>query len=49
MIIIELTPTPDWTLTVIADNGTTGKFDVNPYLNYEAFEDLKTVFNYVCE
>ena len=41
MRIIELTPQTDWKLMVVADDGRTGMFDVRPYLQYEAFEELK--------
>ena len=41
MKIIEVRPKPDWMLTVAADDGRIGNFDVEPYLEYEAFEALR--------
>lgn len=41
--IISLIPRPDWKLQVTFSNGIEGLFDVGPYLNDEAFEDLKDI------
>ena len=41
MRIAELCPQPDWVLSIVADDGRVGSFDVSPYLEYEAFEDLR--------
>ena len=41
MRIAELRPLPNWVLSIIADDGRVGSFDVSPYLTYEAFEDLR--------
>ena len=41
MRIAELHPQPDWLLSVVADDGRVGSFDVTPYLEYEAFEELR--------
>jgi len=41
MRIAELYPQPDWVLSVVADDGRVGSFDVTPYLEYEAFEELR--------
>jgi len=41
MRIAELSPQPNWVLTIMADDGRMGKFDVRPYLEYEAFEPLR--------
>jgi len=41
MRIANLTPLPDWKLKVETDDGRTGVFDVRPYLEYEAFQELK--------
>lgn len=41
MRIVELTPKPDWTLTVVSDDGRVGIFNVAPYLEFEAFAELK--------
>ena len=41
MRIANLTTLPDWKLKVETDDGRTGVFDVRPYLEYEAFQELK--------
>jgi len=41
MRIAEVKPNLDYTLQIIFDNGRTGIFDVSPYLEFEAFTDLK--------
>ena len=41
MRIAELQPQPNWILSIVADDGRVGSFDVSPYLEYEAFEDLR--------
>jgi hypothetical protein len=41
MRIKELTPKPDLTLTIVLDDGREGIFSIDPYLEYEAFVDLK--------
>jgi len=41
MRIVELSPKSDWVLSIVADDGRTGTFDVSPYLEYEAFEALR--------
>jgi len=40
MRIVEVFPQPNYILTIVADDGRVGQFDVSPYLKYEAFEDL---------
>ncbi len=37
----------DKTITIVADDGRVGEFNVNPYLQYEAFEALKTVAEFM--
>jgi hypothetical protein len=37
MKIIEITPHPNWTLTIVSDDGRKGNFDVSPYLDLETF------------
>jgi hypothetical protein len=37
----ELHPQPDWVLSIVADDGRVGSFDVSPYLGHEALEDLR--------
>lgn len=41
MRIAELSPQPSWVLSIIADDGRIGYFDVSLYLEYEAFEALR--------
>ena len=41
MRIAELHPQPNWVLSIVADDGRVGSFDVKPYLGYEAFEHLR--------
>ena len=49
MKIVEVQPKSNYTLKIVTDDGRIGNFDVNPYLKYEAFADLKNqnVFNQV--
>ena len=41
MRIRELHPQPNWTLYIVAEDGRVGSFDVGPYLEYEAFNELR--------
>lgn len=41
MRIAEITAQKDFTLLIRTDNGITGLFDVEPYLNAEAFMPLR--------
>lgn len=41
MRIREVHPQSNWILSVVADDGRVGTFDVGPYLEYEAFQDLR--------
>ena len=41
MKIVEISPQPNWVLSIVADDGRIGNFDVSPYLGYEAFEALQ--------
>ena len=41
MKIKEIHPHRDYTLQIVAHDGRIGIFDVTPYLQYEAFADLK--------
>lgn len=43
MIIAEIHPESNWVLSVIADDGRTGTFDISPYLGDEAFEILRDI------
>ena len=40
MKIAELYPQANWTLSIVAEDGRVGSFDVRSYLKYEAFKDL---------
>ncbi len=41
MRIANLWPQSEWVLLIVADDGRMGRFDVTPYLQYEAFEALR--------
>ncbi|MGB4066569.1 MAG: DUF2442 domain-containing protein [Nitrospira sp.] len=41
MRIAELEAQPNCVLSIVADDGRVGRFDVSPYLQYEAFEALR--------
>lgn len=41
MRIADVKPNTDYTLQIISEDGRIGIFDVNPYLKYEAFAELK--------
>ena len=41
MRIKELQAEPNWVLFIVADDGRIGRFDVSPYLQYEAFGALR--------
>jgi len=41
MRIVELQAQPNWVLSIVADDGWVGRFDVSPYLQYEAFVALR--------
>jgi hypothetical protein len=41
MKIARLCPQSNWVLSIVADDGRVGSFDVSPYLEYEAFQDLR--------
>ena len=43
MRILEIQPNKDFTLQIILENGHKGIFDVTPYLEYEAFQELKNI------
>jgi len=51
MRIVELEAQANWVLSIVADDGRVGRFDVSPYLQYEAFEALreKTEFKKVID
>jgi len=41
MRIAKINPRTDYTLHILSEDGREGIFDVNPYLQYEAFSELK--------
>ena len=41
MRIAELQVKPNQILFIVADDGRIGRFDVSPYLEYEAFDPLR--------
>ena len=41
MRIVKITAKKDYTLHIVLDDGRKGIFNVNPYLKYEAFMELK--------
>jgi hypothetical protein len=41
MRIAEIKPNQNYTLQIVFEDGNTGIFDVSPYLELEAFTDLK--------
>ena len=41
MRIAEVRIEPNWVLSVVAEDGRTGQFDMSPYLQYEAFAALR--------
>jgi len=41
MKIIDVKPMTNYTLQIYTDDGRNGIFDVSPYLQFEAFSDLK--------
>jgi len=43
MKIEQLIADSDWMLTVVAEDGRSGRFDVKPYLEFEAFRPLRDV------
>lgn len=47
MIIKEIHPHTNYTLSIIANDGRHGIFDVSPYLSYEAFTDLRNLDNFM--
>jgi hypothetical protein len=41
MRIAKVSPKPNLVLSIIADDGRIGNFDVSPYLEYEVFSHLR--------
>lgn len=46
MIIQQVIPKENFILGIVTENGTSGEFDVNPYLHGEAFAPLKNPDEY---
>jgi Protein of unknown function (DUF2442) len=47
MRIVELEAQPNCVLSIVADDGRVGRFDVSPYLQYEAFASLRDQAEFV--
>ena len=47
MKIVQVHPQSNWVLSIVAEDGRVGQFDVRPYLAYEAFEDLRRPSEFV--
>ena len=43
MRITSVHPQSNYTLSIVADDGRVGRFDVGPYLQFEAFADLRDI------
>jgi hypothetical protein len=41
MKIVNIKPAKDYKIHIVLDDGREGFFDVSPYLEYEAFKELK--------
>ena len=41
MRIVEIQAQPNWMLSIVAEDGRIGCFDVRPYLDDEAFDPLR--------
>ena len=39
MKIVQVRPQSNYVLSIVAEDGRVGQFDVRPYLSYEAFEE----------
>jgi hypothetical protein len=47
MIISKIQPESNWMLSVSAEDGRTGTFDLTPYLEFEAFEALRDLNEFI--
>lgn len=45
--IVQVYPQSNWILSIVAEDGRAGQFDVRPYLADEAFEDLRRPSEFV--
>jgi hypothetical protein len=43
MIIAKIHPESNWLLSVISEDGRSGKFDIRPYLEFDAFKALRDI------
>jgi len=43
MIISKIRPESNWVLSVVSTDGRTGLLDIQPYLEFEAFEPLRDI------
>ena len=46
MKIASVSPQPDWILTITSEDGIIGNFDVKPYLEFDAFTELKDILQF---
>ena len=47
MKIMQVSPQSNWVLSIVAEDGRVGQFDIRPYLADEAFEDLRRPSEFV--
>lgn len=47
MSLAKITANQDWTLSVVTTDGGHGRFDLKPYLQYEAFEPLHDIAEFL--
>lgn len=47
MKINEVIPLPNYTLKIVSDKGSVGIFNIKPYLEYEAFQPLKNISEFM--
>ena len=47
MKIVQVCPQSNYVLSIVAEDGRVGQFDVRPYLADEAFEDLRRPSEFV--
>lgn len=47
MNIMQITPLENWKLSILTQDGRKGLFDVRPYLQLEAFEELQNIHEFM--
>ena len=47
MNIKKVIPHSDYTLQIVSDDGRVGIFNIKPYLNYEVFQPLKEISEFM--